>query len=126
MSQMKADRPQTLIAAGALANRFRLVKLSAEYTVTTCGAGEAAIGIQLDTAAVAGDAVAVASLNNNVSCKLEAGAAVAAGALLKSDASGRGITATSGSIVVARTLEAATAAGDLIEVMAPNSVATAP
>ena len=51
---------------------------------------------------------------------VEAGAAVAAGALIETDASGRGITRTAGPIV-ARALEAAGAAGDLIQcVLIPN------
>lgn len=51
---------------------------------------------------------------------VEAGAAVAAGALIETDASGRAITRTAGPIV-ARALEAATQAGDLIQcVLIPN------
>lgn len=51
---------------------------------------------------------------------VEAGAAIAAGALIETDASGRGITRTAGPIV-ARALEAATQAGDLIQcVLIPN------
>jgi hypothetical protein len=51
---------------------------------------------------------------------VEAGAAVAAGALLQSDASGRAITKDAGA-TVARAIDAATAAGDLIRcVLIPN------
>lgn len=51
---------------------------------------------------------------------VEAGAAVAAGALIESDASGRGITRATGAIV-ARALDAAAAAGELIRcVLIPN------
>lgn len=47
--------------------------------------------------------------------EVEAGAAVAAGALVASDADGRAVTATTGAYV-GRALDAATAAGDLIPV----------
>ena len=47
---------------------------------------------------------------------VEAGAAVAAGALVKSDASGRAITHDSTNPICGRALTAATQAGDIIEV----------
>lgn len=51
---------------------------------------------------------------------VEAGAAVAAEALIETDASGRGITRAAGPIV-ARTIDAASAAGDLMRcVLIPN------
>ena len=51
---------------------------------------------------------------------VEAGAAVAVGDLIETDASARGITRTAGPIV-ARSLDAAAAAGDLIRcVLIPN------
>lgn len=48
--------------------------------------------------------------------KLEAGAAFAVNANLASDTSGRGITAVPGNAIMAKALEAATAAGDIVEV----------
>lgn len=81
-------------------------------TGAACGANGAGIGV-LQTGAEIGDAVAVTVLGTAI---LEAGAAVAAGANLQSDALGRGITATTGP-VLARALDAAAAAGDKIEVL---------
>ena len=54
---------------------------------------------------------------------VEAGAAVAAGATLKSDASGRAITWASAGAKVALALDAATAAGQMIEVLLIPNVA---
>ena len=70
-------------------------------------------------AGVAGDKLAVDVLGT---APVEAGAAIAAGATLKSDASGRAITWASSGAKVAIALEAAGAAGQVIEVMLiPNA-----
>lgn len=113
MSQMKVERPETFLANGAIANKYRFVKFTADYTVGLCGAGDAADAINLDTAPAAGAGLLCAI---NQSPKLEVGAAVAAGAWLKPDASGRGVTATTGNVASARAREVATALGDIIEV----------
>lgn len=116
MSQMKADRPHTLISAGAIAARFRACKISADYTVDLCGAGDPIAGVNLETASAAGQGVAVAGPGSGVSVKVEAGAAIAAGAVLMAAASGRVITATGGSKYYMRALQAAALLGDIIEV----------
>lgn len=54
-------------------------------------------------------------------CLLEAGDAFSAGALLMTDSSGRGITATSGNYANARALQAATAAGQKVPVQVMQS-----
>lgn len=64
------------------------------------------------SAGVAGDMVVVDAAGSAV---LESGAAIAAGATLQSDATGRGITWASGART-AWAMEAATAAGQFIEV----------
>jgi hypothetical protein len=80
------------------------------------GAGANALGAS-EYAASAGEMVGVANLGTAI---VEAGAAVAAGAAVQSDASGRAITKDTGA-TVARALEAAAAAGDFIEVaLIPN------
>lgn len=122
MSQMKAERLETYLAAGVIANAFRFVKFTAEYTIALCGAGDASDGVNQDTAAAAGRGIAIAP-NGFGTTKIEAGAALAAGALVRSDASGRAITATTGSNANGRAIEAATALGDLIEIRHFNSVA---
>lgn len=123
MSQFKADRPATYLANGVIANAFRFVKITAEYTVGLCGAGDAAFGVNLDTADAAGRGLAVATVASGPTVKIEAGAAFAAGALLKPDASGRAVTAASGNNVSAYALEAATALGDMVECELRHGVA---
>lgn len=87
-------------------NPSRFVKKSGAYTVAQCGAGEVAFGISqegsFDTpipgnstlAAASGDPVRVYGEEEN--CLLDAGATVADGAFVKSDANGKGVTAGAG------------------------------
>lgn len=103
----------TVIAAGTIAtNRF----------VTPAGAQAGADANTLGvarTAAVATDKIAVDVLGTAV---VEAGAAVAAGATVKSDSSGRAITWATSGAKVGVALEAAGAAGNMIEVLLiPNA-----
>lgn len=79
-------------------------------------AGAAAAGV-VRTAAAIGDDVAVDVYGTAI---VEAGAAVAAGAAVEADATGRAITLAAG-VKLGRARSAATAAGDLIEiVLIPN------
>ena len=55
-----------------------------------------------------------------------ASAAITAGALLATTAAGKAATATAGDYIIARALEAATAAGDLIKVKLINAGAKVP
>lgn len=97
----------TVTAAAALTeHRFVL------QTGLACGANGAAIGVA-QTDAASGDAVAVTVLGTAI---IDAGAAVTVGANLESDSLGRAVTASNGP-VLARALEAASAAGDKIEVL---------
>jgi hypothetical protein len=103
----------TAVAAGTIAaNRF----------VTPAGAQAGADANTLGVcrqAAVATDKVTVDVLGTAI---VEAGAAVSAGATVKSDASGRAITWASSGAKVGIALEAATAAGQMIEVLLiPNA-----
>lgn len=96
-----------LIATGVIA---------AERFVTFAGAqaGAAAntLGVSRAAAAAAGQAIPVDAEGTAV---VEAGAAIAAGAAIETDAQGRAITRSAGP-TVARALQAATAAGEFIEV----------
>lgn len=76
------------------------------------GAGVNTLGVSRTNAA-SGEKMPVDVMGTTI---LEAGAAVAAGAAIESDASGRAITRTAG-VTAARALEAATAAGQFIEVL---------
>lgn len=98
----------TITATGTItASRFMTI------AGAQAGADAAAIGVSKSDA-VSGDLVPCVILGTAV---VEAGAAIAAGATLKSDASGRAITwATSGS-KLGIALQAASAAGELIEAL---------
>lgn len=104
----------TLAAAGTIAaNRF----------ITPAGAQAGADANTLGVcrqAAVAADKVTVDVLGTAI---VEAGAAVSAGASLKSDASGRAITWATSGAKVGIALEAATGAGQMIEVLLIPNVA---
>lgn len=90
-------------------------------------AGAACVGIALisnpDSVASGGDVdVQVKDI-----ALWEASAAITAGALLATTAAGKAVTAsTVGHYIIARALEAATAAGDLIKVQILNAGATVP
>ncbi|HMW55134.1 DUF2190 family protein [Accumulibacter sp.] len=97
--------------------------ISAARFVTTGGAQAGAdantLGVAV-TSAVAGDKIPVDVLGTTT---VEAGAAVSAGATVKADASGRAIAWATSGAKVGVALEAATAAGQFIEVLLiPNAV----
>jgi len=97
----------TIAAAAALA-RFRFV----DFTGNPAGAGERALGVA-NTDYAQGEQAGVATHGEIL---VEAGAAVAVGAEVESDGSGRAITKTTGvAFGVAR--DEALAAGDIIRVL---------
>lgn len=103
----------TVAAAGIIAaNRF-VTPAGAQ-----AGADANALGVAR-TAAIAGDKIPVDVYGTAV---VEAGAAIAAGATVKSDATGRAITWATAGAKIGIALEAATAAGQFIEVLfIPNA-----
>lgn len=103
----------TAVAAGTLAaNRF-ITPLGAQ-----AGAGENALGV-VQHAAVATDLVTVDVLGTTI---VESGAAVASGDTLKADSSGCAIPWATSGAKVAIALQAAAAAGQMIEVLLiPNA-----
>lgn len=111
--------------AGAAITAFRMVKFSAAETVVPAAAAtDSIIGVANEVAAASGERqdVVLAGI-----AFVEAGAAVTIGALITSDASGRGVAAAPGAGVnnriVGLALDAAAAAGDVIRVLvAPGSV----
>jgi hypothetical protein len=123
MSQMLADRPHTLLANGAMLNRFRFVVITGDQTCGYAGAGVRAAGVNLDTADVAGRGILVANPNAGPTVKIEAGAAFGAGALLAPDASGRAVTAVGGSPYSGRSMQAASGAGVIVEMQWENGTA---
>lgn len=103
----------TVAAAGTIASNRFVTPGGAQ-----AGADANTLGVSR-TAAVAADKLAVDVLGTAV---VEAGAAVAAGATVKSDASGRAITWVTSGAKVGVALEAASAAGQMIEVLlVPNA-----
>lgn len=103
----------TIAATGTIAAHRFVTPAGAQ-----AGADANAIGATR-VAAVSGDKIPVDALGTTV---VEAGAAVAAGATIKSDASGRGITWVTSGARLGIALEAASGAGALIEVMLlPNA-----
>ena len=96
------------IAAAADLSRFRF----ADYSGNVAGAGERVLGVPT-TDFSAGEQASVATHGEIL---VEAGAAIAVGAEVESDASGRAVTKTTGvAFGVAR--DAAAAAGDIIRVL---------
>lgn len=97
--------------------------LTAERFVTFAGAVPAAdanvLGVVRQTAAI-GEKVTVDCYGTAI---VEAGAAITAGATLKTDASGRAITWATSGAKIAQALQSATGAGDFIEVMLIPNVA---
>ncbi len=83
------------------------------------GADANTLGVAQSSAAI-GDRVAVDILGTAV---VEAGAAIAANATLKSDSTGRAITYATSGAKVGIALAAASAAGDFIEVLLMQNVA---
>lgn len=105
--------------AGAAITAFRLVKLSAAETVVlSTAADDRFIGVANEVAAASGERQDV--VLDGIAF-VEAGAAVALGAYISSDASGRGITAGPAAGVnnriIGLALDAASAAGDVIRVL---------
>ena len=96
------------IAAAAALTRFRFV----DFTGNVASAGERPLGV----ATTDFDTGEQASVATHGEILVEAGAAIAAGAEVESNASGRAVTKTTGvAFGVAR--DAAAAAGDIIRVL---------
>ena len=98
----------TSVAATSALVRLRLVN----YAGSTCGAGARPLG----TANAAYDNGEQAGVNTHGELLVEAGAAIAAGAVVQSDASGRAITLAAG-VASGRARDAAAAAGDIIRIL---------
>lgn len=96
-------------------SQYRFVKMNStnEYKVEECDtAGEDVDGISQEAVT---DEQRIDVFKGPGSCKIEAGDATTANANLQTDASGRAIDASTGDVYVAKGLEAADAAGDIIE-----------
>jgi hypothetical protein len=107
----------------AITERNLLVKRgSAANRIAICGAADTPIGVCSDEAAAAADLVNVRTFHSDLTLLVVASAAIAQDALMEPAANGRVATLGAGAgthHVVGRALNAAAAAGDLIE-MAPS------
>jgi hypothetical protein len=111
----------TKFTDAAITERWLLGKVSsASDRVAICGASDTPIGVITDEATAGGEAVSVSLLGASASTvRMVASAAIVQGALLEPAASGRVQTLGAGAgthHVVGRALDAASAAGDVIEV----------
>lgn len=122
-------KPLSLLAGGDI-SPARFVYVSAAFTVSQCTAiTQTPIGVATEAtkdppgltgasalAAEAGDQISVWPIGQM--CKVSAGAAFSAGALLSTAADGQAITATgTGTVVAAIAFEAATAADQLVDIL---------
>lgn len=102
-----------LEASGDLsADQFRFMTVDASGQAERAGAGVSALGVLQDKPAAAGRAASVSKPGSTT--KVVAGAAVAAGADVTSDASGRAVTSSSGNYIAGKARTAAANAGELI------------
>jgi hypothetical protein len=99
-------------------SQFLLVAMASDGQVDACGNGARALGVLQDDPAAAGRAGTVCIGGRT---KVKAGAAVAVGALIGSDAAGKAVTAASGDVVLGVAMSAASADGEIISmVFAPG------
>ena len=111
--------------AGGAINPYRIVRFSAAETVVQAAAAtESMFGVNTDLVIVSGERVE--AMTQGIAW-VEAGAAIAQGALVTADSVGRGVTAAPAAGVNNRhigiAMDAAVAAGDQIRVLlSPGSV----
>lgn len=124
------DRIQYVAGGNIFPCRFVKQETTAPFTVVQADAGAAVVGVSQEGVTVvpidgftnaasvyAGTAgLPVKVFGEHSECLLEVGETVDAGALLKSDADGKGVKASAGDSVGARALEPATSEGQKIRV----------
>jgi len=125
MSGFQNARAISLACAAANVPANRFVRPSATGIIVVGTSGQDAVGVSLEAYVhadfVAGNAsnvIAVAQLDG-AKLMVEAGAAIAAGAAIMSNATGKAITAaTTGSNILGYAVEAAAADGEMIQIIA--------
>jgi hypothetical protein len=110
--------PLSLPADANAINIARFVTLAATGISESGGGTDEVVGVSMEAVAAGNDGLAVPCARP-IGCKVEvtAGAAVAAGALVMSDATGRAITATATNKIHGQALTAAAAAGEVITIL---------
>lgn len=117
MSQHVETNTKTFTADEAIAVNLR-VKLDSDGRVTVAGLTDKDIGTAVTAAFAAGDSVTVKLRSGAGTHKMVASEALAIGALLYTEASGKvQDTAQATAFQIGHALEAATADGDVIEVL---------
>lgn len=117
MSQFVDGNYKTFVADEAISEHLR-VKLDSDGRVTVAGLADKDIGTAVTPAFAAGDSITVKLRTGSGTHKMVAIEAVAVGALLYTEANGKvQDTAASTSFQIGHAMEAATADGDIIEVL---------
>lgn len=125
MSQYNDTGFKSFAAAGAIP-QFSRVKLGNDGTVDVAGLTDRDIGTAVTAALAAGDVITVKLRSAPGTHKMIAIEALAAGALIYTEASGKvQDTAAATAFILGHALEAATADGDVIECMYGNHGDTA-
>jgi hypothetical protein len=107
------------VIAGAVVRIYRFVQLQSDGKYDEVGVAQSrADGVSCQAAAADGDAFSMEPCNGGGIMKVEAGAAITAGALVASDNQGRVIAhvTTAGNHILGVAKEAAGAAGEIIAV----------
>jgi len=100
-------------SADLSSSQYRLMAVNSSGQVAAAGAGARSDGVLQNAPAAQGRGATIAF--GGIS-KVEAGAAVAAGALITPDASGKAVTIGSGDVPAGKALEAASGDGSIISV----------
>lgn len=101
-------------AADLSASQHLFVAINSSSQAAVAGAGVAVDGVLQNNPDAQGKAASI--MRDGIS-KVRAGAAVAAGALVASNASGQAVTAATGNVVAGKALSAAGAANEVISVL---------
>jgi len=111
------DTNTRTFTASAAITKYALVTY-ASGKVTTCGLAERPIGVAMDTAFADGDEISVKLFNGAGTFKVIAKEALAVSAILYTEAGGKvQDTAEATALPIGQALEAATADGDIIEML---------
>ncbi len=118
-----ATLPGAVASTDLSAHQFKFVDIDASGEIAVAGAGVDSVGVLQNKPSAQGRAATVWGPGSV--CKVIAGAAVAAGARVTPDATGRAVTAVTGNRINGRALMAAGAAGEIISVFISGQGAVA-